>query len=487
MRHIRTRRRFKIILALLCIVCFMAFVESRIEDLIPQLKSLAEARVEEALGGGIKFSIGSIDGGLIHPIVINDIRIGRANAMRLTQSLVIDNIRTNYYIKDIIRAAGGGGLPPLLNRDSWTYVNFSLNNADIKGFAGLYGSLADSKIDGYLVLRGGEKIKFAGSIKGDLFDVEITREYAGTGSIRAFGTIAPDKPLIVNLKVDNLKLYGLNISCDAVFRNRLVKSSNPAVPDSMEGEFEASKLMLNFKPFLDVKASYKATKELVELSSLTLGETFKTYGKVSLRYPESVDLTILVNNLSLSWLMLALGKKEAISILTGTMNGKFELKGPVKKIRIDSCFDIKTGTMGPLDFDYLTANLKGELPFLKIEDTRVTRKSGYFDLAGELDLRLAGKDCMFDHIRLITDDSAIAWDEWSLTSGKDSKEIEMKKNLAGGFGFVYKTFVKEGAIDESLKDTDEIRLDYNFYQNDSLKLMVGQDKDFFGFEHKDKF
>ncbi|MBU0605570.1 MAG: hypothetical protein KKH77_04705, partial [Candidatus Omnitrophica bacterium] len=80
MRHVRTRRRFKVILILLFIICFTVFVENRVQDLIPQLKSLAEAKVEDALGGKVDFSIGSIDGGIIHPIVLSDIRIRQADA-----------------------------------------------------------------------------------------------------------------------------------------------------------------------------------------------------------------------------------------------------------------------------------------------------------------------------------------------------------------------------------------------------------------------
>jgi hypothetical protein len=255
----------------------------------------------------------------------------------------------------------------------------------------------------------------------------------------------------------------------------------------VEGEFETKDLILNFKPFVDVKANYKIAQDSIEVTGFNLGEMFKIYGKVSLGSPNDIDLTLLSNNVSLSWIMLTLGKKEANSTLTGTMSGKFEFKGPIRKVQMDSSFDIKGGTIGTLNFDYLTATLKGELPFLKIEESRITRNSGYFALAGEFDLRRMGKDNMFDNIKLITDDTAITWDEWNSTQGKDVQELSMKKNFGGRFGFGYKKFVAEDKIDESLRDSDEMHLDYNLQANDSLKMMVGQDKDFFGFEHKDKF
>ena len=487
MRHIRARRRYKVILILLCMICFTVFVENRIEDLIPQLKSLAEAKVEDALGGKVNFSIGSIDGGIIHPIVLNDIRIKRMDASQFAQSLAIDSIRTNYYIKDVIKAVGGSDLSPLLDKNSTTYVKFSLKDGEIKGFVGLYGDLSDSKVDGYLTLFRGDRINFSGYIKDGKFYAEIKPGRPGMGSVRAFGNVPTDNVFVVNFKFDHLKVFGLDIACDAVLTNKFIKSSDPRALNCMEGEFEADNLILNFKPFVDIKTSYKIIRDSIEVTGFNLGEAFKAYGKVSLKNPGDVDMTLLANNVSLSWLMMAFGKKGAASTLAGTMSGKFELKGPFRKVNMTSSFNIKDGMIGSLNFDYLTATLNGELPFLKIEDSRITRNSGYFALAGELDLRRIDKNNMFDNLKLITDDTAITWDEWNSTQGKDVQELNMKKNLTGQFGFGYKKFVKEGEIDESLRDSDEVHFDYSLQANDSIKVMIGQDKDFFGFEHKDKF
>lgn len=487
MRHVRTRRRFKVILILLFIICFTVFVENRIQDLIPQLKSLAEAKVEDALGGKVDFSIGSIDGGIIHPIVLSDIRIRQADASRLLQSLVIDSIRTNYYIKDVVSALAGRELKPLLDKNSSAYVNFSIKGGDIKGFVGLYGDLSDSKIDGYLILYAGSRIDFSGRIKDGKFEIQIRPDGLGMGSVRAFGDMSTGSIFTVNLKFDHLKVFGFDIACEAVLKNEFINNSDQSSLGRIEGGFETKNLILNFKPFVDLKTNYILTHDSIELTDLNLGELFRAYGKVSLKDPQEIDLTLLANNVSLSWLMLTFGKKGAASTLTGTMSGKFAIKGPAGKVQMSSSFDIKGGTIGSLDFDYMTATLKGELPFLKIEDSRITRNSGYFAIAGEFDLTRAGKDNMFDDMKLITDDTAITWDEWESSQGKDVRELTMKKNIAGKFGFGYKKFVKEDNIDESSRDSDEMHFDYNLQANDSLKVMVAQDNDFFGFEHKDKF
>lgn len=487
MRHIRTRRRFKIILILLFVICLAVFIENRIQDLAPQFKSLAQARIEDAMGGKMSFSIGSIGGGVVHPIVLNDIRIKQKDGSQFVQSLVIDSIRTNYYIKDIVKAMGGARLPPLLNRHSTTYVNFSVKNGDIKGFVGLYGDLTDSRIDGYLIFRGSYRLNFSGNIKNDTFDLEVRPEGLGMGSVRAVGALSPDNVFVVDLKFDHLKAAGFDLVCDMVLRNRLVKSDDAADPGHIEGEFETTKTILNFKPFLDIKASYKLMRDSVKIENLALGDVMSAYGKVSLRRAGNVDLTFLINNMSINWLTMMFGKKEAVSPVTGTMNGKIELKGAANKFKLSSRIDIKGGTISSLDFDYLTLSLRGDLPFLKIEESRITRKSGYLELAGELDIRRIGKSDFFNNIKLNNDDTAISWDEWRSTQGKDGSQIEMKKNLGAQFGFGYKKFVRDDKIDESLKSSDEVQINYNLQPNDSLKVMVGQDKDFVGFEHKDKF
>lgn len=487
MRHIRTRRRFKVILILLCILCFSVFIENRIEDLIPRLKSLAEARVEDAFDGKVNFSIGSIDGGVINPIVLNDVRIEQKDASQLLQSLVIDSIRTNYRIKDIIGAVSGSELPPLLNKDSHTYVNFSVKNGEMRGFFGVYGELSNSKIDGYIILSGKDRINFSGYLKGNKFYAEVRPDRPDMGSVRLSGVLFPDNTLVINFKFDHLKTYGFDIVCDAVLKNKLINNPDQSGPSRIEGEFETKDLVLNFKPFPDVKASYKLMRDSAELVSLNVGEVMKAYGKIALDNSKEMDLTLVANNVSLSWLMLTFGKKEVTSILTGTMSGKFEFKGRPRKMNMSSTFDIKGGTIGKLNFDYMTAAIKGDLPFLKIEDSRITRKSGYFSIAGELDLRRAGKDNIFDNIKLVTDDTAITWDEWNSVQGKDVQELTMNKNLVGSLGFGYKKFMKEDKVDESVRDSDEVHFDYSLQQNDNLKVKLGQDKDFFGFEHKDKF
>jgi hypothetical protein len=284
-----------------------------------------------------------------------------------------------------------------------------------------------------------------------------------------------------------MKFWDIDVVCDGRVKNRIVPGVDGKKSGHMEGQLETRELIINNAPFFDLKARYNISDGVLQVPELTLSDGIKVYGNVWLKRPNAIDMTVLINNVSLTRILQQLGAKDTSSVMTGTLNGKFVFKGTLAKMKVDSHFDMRKGTMATLDFDYLAANLKGELPFLKIEDATVARKSGYFALAGEFDLRRCGTAGMFRDVRLVTDDGAITWDEWGDVKRRDVREISMARSITSDIGIRYKKFVNEGKIDESLRDNDQVRLEYKLSPNESLGMMIGQDQDYFGFEHRDKF
>ena len=485
MRHIRTRRRYKAILILLFAACLALFFETRLQALVPELKRFAEMKVEDTLDGKIQLSIGSIEGGILQPFVFRDIAIRGKKDSVVFQSLVIDSIRTNYRIWDLVsRKKDGSVAANLLEKNSSTYIKFSMRNNGLAGFLGIEGDLLDSRVTGYLTGLGKEKVEFSGRIKGDIFDIEVRVK---AGAFRAIGTIAESGDIKINLKVNHLKLGHYDIVCDADLKNRFTRAPDGAGGGTLEGEFATRSLILNYKPLPDMQAKYRVAHGTVEIENISLGESFKVYGTASVKKPNDIDLTLIANNVSLEWLMKSFGAEEALEVLSGTMNGKFEFKGPVKSLKMNSHFEIRKGKMATLDFDSLSANLRGDLPFVRIEDARITRESGYFALAGEMDMSKIGKASLFKDVKLTSDDNAITWDSWDVAKRPDTQEISMRKKLNEDFDVGFKKVIADDKIDASQRSSDEVRLDYKLQPNDSLKVTVGQESNFFGFEHKDKF
>jgi hypothetical protein len=128
---------------------------------------------------------------------------------------------------------------------------------------------------------------------------------------------------------------------------------------------------------------------------------------------------------------------------------------------------------------------------LRIEDSRINRQSGYISLAGEFDLRKIGKSNALCDIKLVTDDNAITWDKYEASTSQGVTKTEMKKRIFNDLNLGYKKFAPGNQIDESIRDKDEVALEYKLQTSDgsdnSIKMSVKEDSNFFGLEHKDKF
>lgn len=484
MRHIKHRRRFKLVLSLLLIACVLLLCEARIEAFAPQIRNIALVKIEETFNDRIKLSIGSIDGGILHPFVLNDIKIKDKKGASLFSSFDINSIRTNYRIWDLVfKRTDNSVISQILAKDSRVYINFVSRNNKVSGFVRLDGDLENSKLKGYVEMPNRDRFDFSGEVKKDHFYLDIRPE---KGYLSLDGSIDDAGDIVLNLKATHINVLGADIVCDAVMKNKFI-SAERASNCLIEGQCETKRLMVNYNPLPDVKASYTIRKGMLEISELNFGNGFQGSGKISLKQPPAADFTVLANNVNLNQLFSQMGMKEASAILTGVMNAKVELKAQGPIIRSTTHLEIRKGTISSLDFDYLSASFKGDGPVIRIEDSKITRSSGYFTIIGEMDLRKIGKSSLFENIKLSSDDRAITWDGWNATQVQDVQEVSMKKKINDDIDLNFKKFIAEEKVDESVRSRDEVQFEYKLHPNNSLTVAIGKDQDFFGFEHKDKF
>lgn len=484
MRHIRTRRRFKFVLLLIFGISALLFAEARIESLIPQLKCLAETKLEEAFDNKFDIAIGDVEGGLITPLVLNGCKIRPKDGSSFFESVNILCIKSNYRIWDVF--FGEKKNQPVLNffsRGSSIDINFTDQKNNVSGFLRFSGNLDASEIKGHLDISGKGRVGFVGSIHGDSFDIEFRTSY---GNIKASGSIADDRTLTANLKTSHFKFYGFDINCEMLLRNSLL-SGDASSGLSLGGEIETKSLVVNYKVFPDISIGYRIRDSVLEISKLSVGGGISMHGSVDVREPYPVNIILTLNNVNLSKMLSDFGISNSADFISGTLNGKCELKGPIEKSVLDAKLELRKGNISKLDYDYLTAHLRGEGPIIHIEESRITRPSGYFSIGGEIDLRKIGKPSIFENIKITTSESAILWDDLDTKTWQSTREISLTKHMSEQFSFGFKTFIQDNIIDESSRDTDEMAIEYKLHPNDSLKVMVGQDKNFFGLEHKDKF
>lgn len=448
----RARRRLKLILISLLTVSIVLFLESRIESFAPQVREFAGLKVEDAFGKNFKFFIGGLEGGVFRPLTLSDCAVMDKYGAKLFPFIEVDGIVSNYRLWDLLlkrkRAA------PQID------VNFSARDRAFSGFLRLEGAIDDAAFKGYIKYPEDERLDFTGRIRG--------------------GT------LTANIKLNHFKLRGHDITCDAVLKNNFIAEPSGSPAALIEGELETVNLALNNRPLSNLKSSYRISDGALEISDLDIGNGFKIYGRVILKKPYDIDITLTADNTNMARALSGFNAQDSIAI-SGTVNGKFWFKGPIKNIKLDGQLDMRQGRLAGIDFEHLSASLKGDLPVIHIEDSRITRAGGSFSLGGEIDLSRAGRGNMFEGVKMVSSDTAIIWDGWDTMKMQDIQEVRMKKRMNEEVDLGFKKFVTDNRIDESLREADEYELKYSLNPNESLKLKLGQEQDFFGLEHKNKF
>ncbi len=445
---------------------FILFFEARVESFAPQVRTFTESRLEGIFGDNIKLSIGSLEGGILHPIAVSDCRIWDKTGEGVMPSLEIDSIRSNYHLWDIF----------FKEKRPHVDVKFALNDRDILGFARIEGTLESADIKGYVDILGTDRIDIISSIKGTSFEAEFRSKY---GVVKVGGSLDADGGIVLEGTVNHIKANGFDIVCLATSRNKIGN-------DYIEGEIETQNLIVNYRPFMDLKASYRIADGVLEIHDLELGPNIKLSGKAGLVYPYNLECVLTADNLDITPILTTLNAREAEAI-SGTMNGRFEIRGPIENPKMNGRMEMREGEIGGLDFSHLYARLKGDGPIIDIEESRITRPSGHFVLAGEIDLTKAGKGNVFEDIKMVSSNTAIMWDSLHTKEIGATKEVKVEKVLNDDLRLGFKSLLAETTVDESLREGNEMELKYKLHSQDSLKVKVSQDNDFFGFEYEDKF
>jgi len=480
MKHIRTRRRFKAILTVCLIMSLLLFIESRIESLLPEVKHFVEARLQELIGPEAKVAIGDMDGGILKPFVLHDVRIYGKDGKSLSSAVDITSVTSNYRIWDVLfrQRELKWGRYTLPAKRPYVTANFTAKDRSVNGYVRLFLDGSAVKAQGSVSVFGKGRVDFSAAVNDGAFEAEIR---PASGLVKIKGALPSGETMEFRFRLSHVKLGPADIVCDGLF-----KYGFPAGAEYAEGELELTNVILNYKPFLDFKTSYRISSAGISVSDLKLGRDFTVNGTVGLKPPHIIDITMLADNVSVSRLLSYFDAQDSVA-LSGTLNAKFEAKGPASRAKIAVRMDIREGTLATIDFDRLTATLAGEWPVIRIDESRITRPSGYFALEGEMDLRKMGSLALFKDLRLATDDRAVVWDKWGSVKLQDVQELTMRKRMTDDLNIGFKKFIADDRIDESLRQRDQLELEYSLQPNDFLKVEVGQDSNFFGMEHRDKF
>lgn len=476
MRRARIRRRTGIILAAALVFSGALFAEARIEALAPAIRGSAEIRLEEAFNNRFQISIGSIEGGLIHPVTLKDCTVRERTGPSFVEKFNITGIRSDFMLWDFIRKNR--------HNKSAVDIDFASKDGTIKGFVKLEGDLSRPFFRGSLEFYENRNIDFSGRVGDDRFEFDLkSRKVNISGS----GVVSAGRALKADLKLNHVDICGHDVVCNIYIENRMLEPTDK-VAVAIEGQFGTKNLIVDQQPFYEISGSYKVEDDIISILRLSLGDDFRIEGKIFPSEPAAIDVVMTADNANFNRIFDLAGAKNSSSVISGALNGKFAIKGFIDRPKLDARLDIRNGTLLGIDFERLSAVLKGDGAIINIEDSRITRQSGVLVLAGEIDMRKMGKGNAFDDIRLVEGDEALNWDGVDMSEGVGFREVLMKKKVTEDISFGFKKYINSDRVmDGGLRESDEFGFEYKLHPNDSLKVMVGRDKDFFGLEHKDKF
>lgn len=234
--------------------------------------------------------------------------------------------------------------------------------------------------------------------------------------------------------------------------------------DKTRAQLILRNMILNYVPFdrkVEITLSHDRKKGILNIANFKVGSEIEGYGEVRQAPSDYIFLQWAVANLDLKEYFAAKNVNEDIS---GVVNGKFTLKGPMKEARFLAHFDVQNGNINDLKFDSIIANLDGKGPVISVaDDSRILKENGYMGLGGTIDLSKLKEKKAFEGLTFGPGENFFAWEGWNVMQAAEKSSVVAEKYLDEDFRLSFKSYTEN--------------------QEEQKK----QEKHFFGVEHKVKF
>ena len=289
-----------------------------------------------------------------------------------------------------------------------------------------------------------------------------------------------NEKLISELKINNLDIKGAALSGNFVLKAKVLKDNG------LIGKLYSSDMTLNSRVLPDLKIFFKLTKDELKIYSLNFGESYRLKGTVRLKEPFETNIYFEILRANLRDIAL-ITKAKRPGVVTGIMNGIFNIKGPFNNLQSNGFIGGRSGKIGPIWYDSADIKIQGTGPIIKIVGSNIRQAQATFTMEGYIDLRsVAGSD-LLSYIKLKSDMKTIIWDGWDISrDGSDS--LKMIKDIGDKVSVGFKTFTREELLPYQKRDNlDEMSLEYKLDNGQILQMKLKENEEFFGVEHKNKF
>ena len=363
---------------------------------------------------------------------------------------------------------------------------------NITGDLNLFG-LVDITLDNILKIDKG-KISFDNLIiqnkyvtKGEIDlnsnQANIIVQSDGEDKIKFTFSSVDDFQFLGLIELNHFKILDNDIVANFVSDLRINKNKNN-IFESIEGEISTNTCIINYEPVGDITGIFSYSEDSIKIDYLKIGNNCNLSGLISLKEPESIDMTIEGNELKVENLARFSSVPEEFDF-SSTVTSEFDIKGNLKNPEIKIHLTSKEGHMQDIDFESMVVNLEGIYPILRYHDSRVYREEGHLIIEGKVDLRKIKRGNLFEDTIFKSDEETIIWEGWDITKRRAESEVSLRKS-GEGFSVSYSAYLKD-EMTQDVDSQDTIELEYEIWKNRSLKVRLRENEEFLGLENKIKF
>lgn len=288
------------------------------------------------------------------------------------------------------------------------------------------------------------------------------------------------KRVVSEIKIDNLDIKGANLSGSFILKAKVLKGNG------LTGKLYSSNMTLNSGVLPDLKIFFRLTKDKLKVYSLSFGESYILKGTVGLKEPFETDVYFEILRANLRDIAV-ITKAKNPGVVTGVMNGLFNIKGPLNNLESSGFIGGRAGKIGPIWYDSADIRIHGAGPVINIVDSRIRQAQATFTMEGYIDLRNIVGSNLMSYIKLKSDMKTIVWDGWDI-SKDGASSLKMVKDVGDKVSVGFKTAAREELLPyQKRENLDEMSLEYKMDNGQALQMKLKENEEFFGVEHKRKF
>lgn len=495
------RKRRKVLIFLLVILCLAVFVYARRERLFQQAKNLIKQNLEKSFP--CELSIGRIRAGLFYGLVLENLKISFPQVLDVDIDIKVDQAWADYNLWQYVFSGSDNRQKdirtlrlispdfnisyPAQRRTQGVILSSVAQETELPKFVSL-GDFAFVLEDGRISLQNMPPIvkdlqgRVILSQEGLYFqDIKGTIKDNLPNILKFYGELT-EKRLSLTANLDHVKFGNFDLLTNLTLSlDKRIEPVDQAA--KIYGTFKTYGSVLDNRPFSELSSAFEIQDKKLRILSLTFGDNYDLRGVVDLSAPFSADLSLNLFQAAPHELISQFTFPEQPDF-SGLVNGLIKITGELRQPKIEGYLEARDGHLSDFSFVSADINIRGRYPRISIADSRICREEDSFIMEGEIDFTDLERQ---DYLELrIEPDSGLFWQGWDIARRQEDR-VHMSKSIADDVKVTFDTFMQDEGIDYEDSYTNELGLEYRIFGEQLLKLRLRKEEEILGVERRIRF